>query len=474
MRQRTPWRRIPEGMSDSTVRRPPLTRVWPALWPPWKRATAAARSVSRSTTLPLPSSPHWVPMTTTNLPMRAYRATNRMSTPTSMLPRPATRNSRSRTSMSRASARFTPCGLMNGPIPSNTRNRPNAAARSWRFTPPASLGSPALVRVLEVLEELPVGSQYQQVAVLAERALVGLETAVEGVELGVLRVGVRIGLAGRRIALALDVQRIALGVGENLGAAPLGLGADTSTGALPFGAQPPGGLGEALLHALEDARRNVVRQIDALHAHVDQLDAEAGAALARLPEHLARDRGPLCGHDLLQRALRNHALDPVFDDVGEALAGQLNPAAGCRVELHRLLDAPLDVEVDDQPAVVVGEEGLAVVRLREDAPVELGHHVPGPLVVQPRHVVAALDGSKLGDDGDLGLAHREERESREHQRHGQHEQHRKGASAHQRCPRPRASMVTCSGCSLAAPPAGCSPASGAAPVDFSSSLSIGR
>ena len=54
----------------------------------------------------------------------------------------------------------------------------------------------------------------------------------------------------------------ALGVGENLGAAPLRLGADTGTGALPFGAQPPGGAGEALLHALEDARR------DALwHAH---------------------------------------------------------------------------------------------------------------------------------------------------------------------------------------------------------------
>ena len=63
--------RIPEGMSDSTVFLPPMTSVWPALWPPWKRATAAARSVSRSTTLPLPSSPHWVPMMMTNLPMIA-------------------------------------------------------------------------------------------------------------------------------------------------------------------------------------------------------------------------------------------------------------------------------------------------------------------------------------------------------------------------------------------------------------------
>src|SRR6185312_12397467 len=69
MKQRTCSRRIPEGMSESTVLRPPMTRVCPALCPPWKRATAVARSASRSTTLPLPSSPHWVPMTMTNLPI---------------------------------------------------------------------------------------------------------------------------------------------------------------------------------------------------------------------------------------------------------------------------------------------------------------------------------------------------------------------------------------------------------------------
>ena len=68
MKQRTRSRRIPEGMSDRMVLRPPMTSVWPALCPPWKRATAAACSVSRSTTLPLPSSPHWVPMMTTNFP----------------------------------------------------------------------------------------------------------------------------------------------------------------------------------------------------------------------------------------------------------------------------------------------------------------------------------------------------------------------------------------------------------------------
>src|SRR6056297_632771 len=69
IRHRTPSLRIPEGIRCSTVFSAPITSVWPALWPPWKRATAAARSVSRSTILPLPSSPHWVPMTTTFLPI---------------------------------------------------------------------------------------------------------------------------------------------------------------------------------------------------------------------------------------------------------------------------------------------------------------------------------------------------------------------------------------------------------------------
>src|SRR5215469_8666704 len=222
MKQRTCSRRIPAGISERIVLRPPMTRVWPALWPPWKRATAAARSVRRSTTLPLPSSPHWVPMTTTNLPMDPYRARNRMTMPTSMLPSPAMRNSRSRTSRSFAKARLTPCGLMNGAMPSNTRNKPNAAARSERFTPSASLGAPALVRVLQVLEEFTVGSQHQQVAVLAERALVGLEAAVERVELGILGEGLGVDGGRRGITLAPDAQPLAIGRGDDLDLAAIG------------------------------------------------------------------------------------------------------------------------------------------------------------------------------------------------------------------------------------------------------------
>ena len=70
MKHSTPSRRMPEGMSRTIVFWPPIPSVWPALWPPWNRTTADTRSVSRSTTLPLPSSPHWVPMTITFLAIR--------------------------------------------------------------------------------------------------------------------------------------------------------------------------------------------------------------------------------------------------------------------------------------------------------------------------------------------------------------------------------------------------------------------
>src|SRR5436190_18719351 len=59
---------MPLGMRCSAVFTPLITSVWPALWPPWKRTTPCAISVSQSTSLPLPSSPHWVPTTTTLRP----------------------------------------------------------------------------------------------------------------------------------------------------------------------------------------------------------------------------------------------------------------------------------------------------------------------------------------------------------------------------------------------------------------------
>src|SRR4051812_4017700 len=58
-------RTTPEGSNESLKVIPSMTSVCPALWPPWKRTTTSACSDNQSTILPLPSSPHWAPTTTT-------------------------------------------------------------------------------------------------------------------------------------------------------------------------------------------------------------------------------------------------------------------------------------------------------------------------------------------------------------------------------------------------------------------------
>src|SRR5882724_11420098 len=120
-----------------------------------------------------------------------------MITPTSMLPRPAMRNSRSVTSRSLANARLTPRGCRNGAIPSKTKNSARAASRSVKFKDTRfSVAPSALARagILQVLEELAVGRDDEQVTVLAKRAFIRLQATVEGIELGIFRIGLGIGL----------------------------------------------------------------------------------------------------------------------------------------------------------------------------------------------------------------------------------------------------------------------------------------
>ena len=79
------------------------------------------------------------------------------------------------------------------------------------------------------------------------------------------------------------------------------VGADAHGGARTLAAQAARDLREILLHAVVDARRDILRQVDALHAHVDELDAEAGDGVIGLAEHVAGDGGALGGDDLLER-----------------------------------------------------------------------------------------------------------------------------------------------------------------------------
>src|SRR3989454_12030764 len=63
MQMRPGWS-TPAGTRVRTVFSPVTTSGWPALLPPWKRTTTSAPAARRSTTFPLPSSPHCVPMMT--------------------------------------------------------------------------------------------------------------------------------------------------------------------------------------------------------------------------------------------------------------------------------------------------------------------------------------------------------------------------------------------------------------------------
>ena len=172
MKQVTPSCRMPEGISRRTVFLPLMTSVWPALWPPWKRTTPATRSVSRSTILPLPSSPHWAPITTTFRFIDSCERTHaadeieqqRHRRPCWPAPTAAAARRRDR---QRLSTRFMAWGLRNGRTPSSTRYSANAASRSDQFIAP--LSAQRRVGTLQVLEELAVGRDHQHVAVGADR-----------------------------------------------------------------------------------------------------------------------------------------------------------------------------------------------------------------------------------------------------------------------------------------------------------------
>src|SRR5690606_5378032 len=109
----------------------------------------------------------------------------------------------------------------------------------------------------------------------------------------------------------------------------------------------------------------------------------------------------------------------------EALPGiRLEPAG--RLEIERgVLDAPFDVEIDDEPAVVVREEGLALIALRDEPLLEAHDLIPRPLPVQARLVVRRDDRTELRAKRKLRFLHREERSGGDHHDDGDEDDERK-------------------------------------------------
>src|SRR3990172_3629572 len=113
-------------------------------------------------------------------------------------------------------------GLRNGPMPSMTNIRPKATARSCHMaasvsarTQRRSWHSGLPLRALEVLEEIRVGLQHQDVVLAVEAGAVGVQAAIEAVELLVGTVGRGVDLGCTGIAFAASALRFTIGIGQD-------------------------------------------------------------------------------------------------------------------------------------------------------------------------------------------------------------------------------------------------------------------
>src|SRR6185312_9857407 len=373
-------RRMPEGIRCSTVFLPLMTRVWPALWPPWKRATALTRSVSRSTILPLPSSPHCAPRMTTDLPMMFS------------LKFEAPSQGREKITVSAPGCReLIRCRARHVAIPATRRSM---------------LGR---LRAPEVAQEFRVGLQDQHAAAVLERLLVGGEAAVEREEFRVLAVGLRVDRRGLRVALAAHLGGVALGVRAQHLALAVGIGLDLLRRFLAGVAQFVGQLQAFGAHALVHRFADLVRQVDALDAHVDHGDAEV--LLRRGVGLLAHPLGDVLAaarDQVLQRARVELEAQRVLDDRGEPLLRLQLVAAGGSVVGRVVGDPPLHVEVDVDALLLGGEVALRLRVQRQDALVEMQHLLDHrQLEVQARRVVGTHDAAELQQQRALPLADHE-------------------------------------------------------------------
>src|SRR6266487_4328394 len=134
----------------------------------------------------------------------------------------------------------------------------------------------ALSRVSEILEELGIGIEHDHVALVLEARPVGVEGAVEGVELGVLVEGARVDGGRPGVALALDALSIAVGLGDDDLAGTIGFGADLLRRGEAL--RPELGCNALALrvHASIDSLAYLLRQLDALEPHVDDLYPDLG------------------------------------------------------------------------------------------------------------------------------------------------------------------------------------------------------
>src|SRR3569832_2284605 len=165
---------------------------------------------------------------------------------------------------------------------------------------------PARVCIIEVFKEVAFGIDHQHVIAILERRAIGLQAAIEGIELLILIKGFSVGLRGLPVAFTAHFLRGAVGLGDDLGAASIGVRADAlrllRALRTPLARDPR----PLRLHAAEDRVADIRGQVHALEAHVDDADAELLGLLIGADRHEVHDLPALSRDDLLNCAQTKH------------------------------------------------------------------------------------------------------------------------------------------------------------------------
>src|SRR6516162_11494175 len=168
-------------------------------------------------------------------------------------------------------------------------------------------------------------------------ALIRLHGAIEAEEVGVLAIGVGEDAVALGVALAADVFRLRISLGEQHRDVAVRPGADFLTLLAALGAKLGGFTLPFGLHALVDRLAILFRKIDAANADVDDLDAEWLRVAIELFAHLIHQRLAAIAYRVGERRRAEHAAQGRVQKNRKLRTGAVR--ADGLIELQRIGDA---------------------------------------------------------------------------------------------------------------------------------------
>src|SRR5690606_29265299 len=246
------------------------------------------------------------------------------------------------------------------PAATRAARRTGTALRARRPGTAPGPAFPASTIALEVLQERVVAVQHHHALAVGERAAVGLQAAVEGVERRIGRRRLRVQARRLGIALAAQALRVALGLGHDHRLVAVGLRAHGARLLLALGAQRAGHLLALGAHAVVDLLDHVRigGQVDLLEADVDDAHAQSQGAAVDALQLALDDLAAVAGHQLGQGTGVDLVAQRVLDDRRQAVGGGALVAAGGAVERAHVVDVANGHEVDADVLALGGQVAL--------------------------------------------------------------------------------------------------------------------